>query len=219
MIHQYRGSLSFCHGSNADPTRFIKMFSPHYFGPLSSDRSYCFIKNVIWNVNKGLDTERRSNEQPEPHCRALDCNYWQSDFSVPHFFSFFNLSVTQSDHNDMYGLRPLSHCSTQYFTKNLVSPLFLSLKIEALLITGRCVVPLLFKRAKQTTKNGISKVFSEFMLLTRLLLLKLNNLNTKLSTVVGFWLEKDLVLLKKILPTAYCEMKKLSLSLLKISNF
>lgn len=110
-----RSRRSFWHGSNADPTRFIKMFSPHYFSPLSSERSYCFIKNVIWNVNKGLDTEGRSNEQPEPHFRTLYCNYWQSDFSVPHFFFFLKLSVTPSDHNDIYGLKPLNHCSTQYF--------------------------------------------------------------------------------------------------------
>jgi hypothetical protein len=95
--------------------------------------------------------------------------------------------VTQSDHNDIYGLKPLNHCSIQYFTKSLVSRLFLSLKIEALLIPGRCVPSIyFFKRAKQTTKIGISKGFSEFLLLTHLFLLKLSSLNTKLSTVVGF---------------------------------
>lgn len=51
-------------------------------------------------------------------------------------------------------------------------------------------------------KIGISKGFLEFLLFIYLFLFKFSSLNIKLSIVVGFWFEKDFIVL-----IVYCEMK------------
>lgn len=119
MIHGYRRNLSFWHGSNADPTRFIKIFLPHYFSPLSSDRSYCFMKNVIWNVNKGFGTKSGSNEQASHIAGILIVITDKVNSACPDFFSL-KLSLTCSDHNDIYGLNLLNNCIREYFIENVI---------------------------------------------------------------------------------------------------